>query len=133
MGLKDRLRRLEREAEGDGIIIRLQDGTVRVFQTMDVSVEMFKARMHLLQGISQESEVLDAVRRATPESRAAFEERFGSIVITNHIIAAESEGGWVETYTLTEDGEVERVFYEGGSAEAERIRRQARQEIPYGS
>ena len=31
MGLKDRLRRLEREAEEDGIVIRLQDGTVRVF------------------------------------------------------------------------------------------------------
>jgi len=65
------------------------------------------------------------------KSRPAFEERFGSIVMSLHIIAAEYEGGWVETYTLTETGEVERVFYEGVSAEAERIRRQARQEGPH--
>ena len=70
------------------------------------------------------------MRRAMPESRAAFEERCGSIVMGINIIAAEDEGGWVKTRTLTEAGEVERGFYEGGSAEAERIRRQARREIP---
>jgi hypothetical protein len=130
MGLKDRLRRLEREAEEDGIVIRLQDGTVRVFDPTMVAVELFAARMRLMQGISYASEVLDAVRRATPESRAAFEERCGSIVMGISIIAPEDEGGWVETRTLTETGEIERVVYEGGSAEAERIRRQARGEIP---
>ena len=126
MGLKDRLRRLEREAEEDGIVIRLQDGTVRVFDPTVVAVEMFAARMSLMRGIPRASEVLDAVRRATPESWAAFEERCGSIVMGINIIAPEDEGGWVETRTLTETGEIERVFYEGGSAEAERIRRQAR-------
>jgi len=130
MGLKDRLRRLEREAQEDGIVIRLQDGTVRIFDPTVVAVEMFAARMSCMRGISQGSEVLDAVRRATPESRAAFEERCGSIVVGINIIAPESEGGWVETRTLTETGEIERVFYEGGSAEAERIRRQACGEIP---
>jgi hypothetical protein len=34
MGLRDRLRRLEREVAGDGIVLRLQDGTVRVFEEM---------------------------------------------------------------------------------------------------
>src|SRR5215212_7547677 len=93
MGLKDRLRRLEREAEEDGIVIRLQDGTVRVFERTVVAVEMFAARMSLMRGISQASEVLEAVRRATPESRAAFEERCGSIVMGINIIAPEDEGG----------------------------------------
>jgi hypothetical protein len=130
MGLKDRLRRLEREAEEDGIVIRLQDGTVRVFDSTMVAAARFAARMSLLRGIPRASEVLDAVRRATPESRAAFEESCGSIVMGINIIAAEDEGGWVETRTLTEAGEIERVFYEGGSAEAEHIRRQARREIP---
>ena len=83
-----------------------------------------------MRGIPRASEVLEAVRRATPESRAAFEERCGSIVMGISIIAAEDEGGWVETRTLTEAGEIERVFYEGGSAEAVHIRRQARREIP---
>ena len=62
MGLKDRLRRLEREAEEDGIVIRLQDGTVRVFERTVVAVKMFAARMNLMRGISQASEVLDAVQ-----------------------------------------------------------------------
>ena len=133
MGLKDRLRRLEREAEEDGIVIRLQDGTVRVFERTVVAVEMFGARMSLMRGIPRASEVHEAVRRATPESRAAFEERCGSIVMGINIIAAESEGGWVETRTLTEAGEIERAFYERGSVEAERIRQQARGEIPHSS
>ena len=51
MGLKDRLRRLEREAEEDGIVIRLQDGTVRVFERTEVAVEMFAASMSLMGGI----------------------------------------------------------------------------------
>jgi hypothetical protein len=100
---------------------------VWIFEPGVIGVEMFLAQMDLLRGTAMESEVLDTVRKATPESRAAFEKRFGSIVMSTHIIAAEYEGGWVETYTLTEEGEVERAFYEGGSAEAERIRRQARQ------
>jgi hypothetical protein len=61
-----------------------------------------------MRGIPRASEVLDAVRRATPESRAAFEERCGSIVMGINIIAPEDEGGWVETRTLTEAGEIER-------------------------
>ena len=55
MGLKDRLRRLEREAEEDGIVIHLQDGTVRIFDPTVVAVEMFGEHMSLLRGISQAS------------------------------------------------------------------------------
>ena len=57
----------------------------------------------------------DAVRNATPESRAAFEERFGPIAFTEYIIGSPSSGGWVEAKTLTEDGHVERVLYDGDS------------------
>jgi len=71
------------------------------------------------------SEVLDAVRQATPESRAKFEERFGSITPTSHVISGQH--GWVDEYTLTETGEVKLVRYPAGSEEAERIRSEALQ------
>jgi Zn/Cd-binding protein ZinT len=125
MGLRDRLRRLEREVAGDGIVLRLQDGTVRVFEEMEILKEMFLTQYHLFRGASRESEVLDAVRNATPESKQAFEERFGPITMGAQIVAAEYQGGWVKVYTLAEDGTVEKTFHEGGSEEAERIRREA--------
>jgi Zn/Cd-binding protein ZinT len=47
--------------------------------------------------------------------------------MTGHIVAAEYQGGWVEVYTLLEDGTVEKTFHEGGSEEAIRIREGVRQ------
>ena len=127
MSLKGRLRRLAREAEGDGIVLRLKDGTTRIFDAMEVQKEMFLARMDLLRETARESDVLEAVRNATPESRRDFEERFGSIEMTHHIIAADYQGGWVEVFRLCEDGTVEKVRHEGASEEAERIREEVRQ------
>jgi len=125
MALRDRLRRLMKEAEGDGFIVRFPDGTSKVFDNMDIRKALFLARVDLFRENSVTSEVLDAVRNATPESRARFEARYGPITPSSHIIGAD---GWVETYTLTEDGRVERVRHEGGSEEAERIRSDVRQQ-----
>ena len=94
---------------------------------MDVRSELFVTSMNLFKGSNHNSEVLDAVRAATSESRKAFEERFGPIRMESRIIAADYQGGWVETYALTEDGSVQHAFHEGGSEEAERIRREARE------
>ncbi len=77
--------------------------------------------MDLLRDAARDSEVLDAVRNATSESRADFEERFGPIRIVEYVVGSGS-GGWVEQKVLTEDGEVLRVRYEGDSEEAERVR-----------
>jgi hypothetical protein len=130
MALKGRLRRLEREAQSEGVILRLRDGSIRVFDRMEVAAEMFLCRMDLMLGKARPSEVLDAVREATPESRAAFEEEHGSIEMVGHIIAADYQGGWVDEYRLLEDGTVETIHDEGGSEEAERIRQEARQGGP---
>ena len=127
MALRYRLRRLQKEVEQDGVLIRQRDGTVRVFGVTQVLAEMFLASVDLFRKPAIDSEVLAAVRRATPESRAAFEERFGSIAMTGHVVASEPEGGWVKVYDLKEDGSVAETFHVGGSAEAERIRREARQ------
>jgi hypothetical protein len=126
-GVRGRLRRLAREAKEGAVLLHQREGSVRGFDAMEVDMEMFMARCELFMGNSYQSEVLEAVRGATPESKAAFEEQFGEISFEAKIIAAEYEGGWVEVYTLLEDGTVERVYHEGGSEEAERIRQEARQ------
>ena len=129
MGLsRDKLKRLEREAKSEGVILRLRNGGIKVFSDLEVFGEMFLTRTDLLvRGESRPSEVLDAVRSATPESRRAFEEEYGSIEMVGHIVAGDHQGGWVEEYRLLEDGTVEPIHHEGGSEEAERIRREARQ------
>ncbi len=127
MALKDRMRHLRREAQKNAVLIHQRDGTVRAFDAMDCWKEMVLTQMDLFKGESKDSEVLEAVRNATPESRAEFEERFGPITMTATIIAGAYEGAWVEVFDLREDGTVERVYYEGGSEEAERIRREAQQ------
>ena len=54
---------------------------------------MFLCRMDLFSGKARPAEVLDAVRAATKESRAAFEDEYGSIEMVGHIIAADYQGG----------------------------------------
>lgn len=126
MALRDRLRRLTRQAEEDSVLIRQQSGTVRAFDVMDVEKDMFLAQYELFKGEAHPSEILEAVRNATPASRHAFEERFGEIHMVARIIAPEKDGGWVEVFTLLEDGAVERVLHKGDSVEAKRIREEAR-------
>jgi hypothetical protein len=97
---------------------------------MEVAKEMFLTQMDLMLSIARPSEVLAAVRAATPESRADFEEEHGSIEMVGRIIAADYQGGWVDEHRLLEDGTVETIHYEGGSEEAEAIRQEARQRGP---
>jgi hypothetical protein len=128
---RDKLKRLEREAKSEGVILRLRNGGIKVFSDLEVFGEMFLTRTDLLvRGESRPSEVLDAVRSATPESRRAFEEEYGSIEMVGHIVAGDHQGGWVEEYRLLEDGTVETIHHEGGSEEAERIRQEAKQRGP---
>ena|SRR5215212_6869908 len=101
-----------------------------VFSDQEVFSEMFLCRTDLFFGKARFSEVLDAVRAATKESRAAFEDEYGSIEMVAHIIAPNYQGGWVEENRLLEDGTVETIQHEGGSEEAERIRQEAAQRGP---
>jgi hypothetical protein len=130
MGLRSRLRRLTREAEKGLVVLKLGDGATRVFEDNEVFREMYPCRMDLFRGRARPSEVLDAVRAATPESREAFEEEYGSIEMVNHVIAADYQGGWVDEYRLLENGTVEIERFEGGSEEAERVRQEARRQGP---
>ncbi len=93
MGLKDRLRKLRREAEEGAVVIHLRDGSRRCFEDMDVFAEMFLAKMGLFRGDAPNSPVLDAVRDATPESRRAFEDEYGPIEMEVAVVASPAEGG----------------------------------------
>jgi hypothetical protein len=103
VGLRDRLRRLRRAAEEGGVLIHQRDGSVRAFEEKDVFAAMFMARSESLRGVAYQSEVLDAVRNAAPESRAAFEERFGSIRVETKIVNRSGEVSKI--MVLTEEGE----------------------------
>ncbi len=64
---------------------------------MTVWRQMFLARTNLACGRPiKHSEVLEAVRAATPESRATFGAQYGEIAMEVHIFAADYQGGWVE-------------------------------------
>ena len=130
MGLRRRITRLTREAEEGAVLIRLRDGTTKVFDDLTCWKEMFLTQFDLFKGEARQSEVLDAVRAATPESRRAFEAEYGSIEMEAQIIAAGSQGGWVEVYKLLADGSVERARHEGHTEEARRLREEARQQGP---
>jgi Zn/Cd-binding protein ZinT len=132
MGLRGRIKKLTRQAEEGAVLIRLKDGTSRVFDDLTCWKAMFLAQMDLFKGEAHESEVLDAVRAAKPECRRAFEAEYGEIEMEARIITSELEGGWVEVFTLLEDGTVERAYHEGGSEEAERIRLEAQQSYQAG-
>ena len=124
MGIRDRLKRLQAKVEEGAVVVHLRDGSIKVFDALDVQNETFLARCDLLKDTARDSEVLDAVRTATPESRREFEEKFGPIAFTEYIIGAD----WVEAKTLTEDGRVERVLYQGDSEEAALVREGLRAE-----
>jgi hypothetical protein len=121
------IRRLERNARSNRAILKMRDGSTRSFGDMEVFGELFLVRVDLMCGRKPSSYVLDAVRAATPESRAAFERKYGSIEMVAHVLAADYQGGWVEEYRLLEDGTVESIRYEGGTEEAEEIKQAVRQ------
>ena len=129
-GVRGRISKLTRQAEEGAVLIRLRDGSTKVFDDMTCFKEMFLAKFSLFKGEAHASEVLDAVRAATPESRRAFEAEYGEIEMEAQIICHESKGGWVEVHKLLEDGTVEIVRHEGHTEEARRLREEARQQSP---
>jgi hypothetical protein len=122
MGLRGRIKKLTQQAEEGAVLMRLRDGSTRVFTVMDVQKEMFLAKCDLAREEARSSPVLEAVRAATPESRAAFEAQYGTITPSLHIVASAEQGGWIEVYKLEEVGTVTKVRHEGGTEEAARIR-----------
>ena len=100
MALRDRLRRLQKAARGEMDWLDLQDGSRVYFEPMEAHKELFLGMIDALhtefevpdlsdgssepeQAPSQDasphvSELRAALAKATPESRARFEERYGA-------------------------------------------------------
>jgi len=75
MVIRDTLRRLKREASEGAVLIHQRDGSVRAFDRMHVTAQMFLAHVDDALGrLRGSSDVLDALEGATPESRRAVEE-----------------------------------------------------------
>ena len=75
MGLRGRLKRLEREARGDLVRVDQRDGRVLYFERMEVLEALFLHSYDAALGRPPEpSEVMEALEGATPESRRAVEE-----------------------------------------------------------
>jgi len=127
MSFRDRLRRAEDGARDDGIVLRQKDGTVKVFSPGECWREVFLTRMSLLRDKPRSSEVMHAVRNATPQSRAEFESKWGRITPAMNVVGRE---GWVEERRLCEDGTIEHVLHGEGTEEAERLRALAKESGP---
>ncbi len=129
MALKDRMKRLRREAQEGAVLLYQSDGTLKTFDTMTAWKEKYLAWVDLQVGRSlKPSKVFEAVRGATPESRAEFERRFGPIAMTTYVVENSLPGAWVKRRTLLEDGSVEEIFFEGDTEEAQRVLQEARQQ-----
>jgi hypothetical protein len=75
MGLRGRLKKLEREARGDLVRVDQRDGRVRYLERMEVYKALFLRSYDAALGRPPEpSAVLDALEHATPSSRRAVEE-----------------------------------------------------------
>jgi len=128
MGLRGRIKKLTQQAEEGAVLIKLRDGSTRAFTVLEVQKEIFLAKYALAREEARQSPVLEAVRQATPESRAAFEAQHGTITPSLHIVASSEQGGWIEVYKLEEDGTVTKVRHEG--EEAERLREETMSKGP---
>jgi hypothetical protein len=68
--VKHKLKRLERRAQQDAVLIRQRDGTVKAFDRLTVQAELYL--LMLDRGLGTEahsSPFMDALENATPESR----------------------------------------------------------------
>ena len=73
--VKRRLKRFEREATKDAVLVHQRDGTTRTFDEMTVLREVFLLKYYAALGMPpQRTAFVEALDNATPESRRAVEE-----------------------------------------------------------
>lgn len=146
MGLKARVKRLEKAARGGMDWLDLRDGTRFYFVPIDVHKDLFLERMDgfqamyvsgLSEGASETEpeaepepprvpEIRTALVKATPESLRRFEEHYGP---AERECAVIHDDGSVTIRTILIDGGVETKVLEGEEAleYREKVRRRAGQ------
>ncbi len=142
MPLRDRLRRLQKAARGGMDWLDLSDGSRYYFEPMEAHKALFLEKTDVLRAFAGPDlsdgatetepepphephvpEIRAALAKATPESLRRFEEHYGPV---EHVCGVVHDDGRVTIRRMALDGSVETALLEG--EEAERIRREAREE-----
>ncbi len=141
--MRNRLRRIERAARGDLDHLELRDGSRHFFEPMQAHATLFLEQSNGFRELAcpdlsegpyvppappephppYASELRAALAKATPESLARFEERYGPAEPECGVI---HDDGTVTIRRMGLDGTVSVTVFEG--EEAERIRQRARGE-----
>ncbi len=121
MGPRDKLRRLEKAARSEVDYLQLRSGVRYYFDPDEVGMVFFLEDMD--KGFRDDPdahtpEIRQALSRATPESRARFEERFGPSVREHGLVHSEEH---ITVRRICVDGSVETFTVEGEAAR-ERLR-----------
>lgn len=139
MTLKDRVRRLERDAQGNRDYLDLRDGGRFYFKPMDAFIALYLRQMDALRGIyvedlsegtdetktppSAETQspaltrsraLFEVLARATPESLRRFERRYGTAERGGAVL---DNDGTVTIRTISVDGSATTRVLEGYEAQ----------------
>ena len=139
MALKDRVRRLERDAQGDRDYLELRDGGRFYFKPMDAFIALYLRKMDALRGIyvedlsegadetetppsaetqspavTQSRALFEALAKATPESLRRFERRYGPAERGGAVL---DNDGTVTIRTIAVDGSATTRVLEGEEAQ----------------
>ncbi len=87
------VRRLEGRASGDSVSVPQVDGSVKTFAAEEFFLGLFVAQANAASGSFPEGDIADAVRNATPETRARLER-----------MAASGDGGTFMRRSVVECG-----------------------------
>ncbi len=102
MGLRGRLRRLERLTAGDSVTVAQRDGTTKKFPTEAFWLGLFVAATDAACGIMPSGPVPDALRNATPEDRGRIEALAASGG-AGDFLRGNGEGGLLEVADPVDD------------------------------
>ncbi len=137
MALKDRIRKLERDAQGDNDYFELRGGGRFYFKPMDAFIALYLRKMDAFRGIYVEDlsegpaepqssteaqsptetrarELFEALARAAPESLQRFERRYGPAEQGGAVIYND---GTVTMRTIAADGSATTRRLEGEEAQ----------------
>ncbi len=131
MALKDRIRKLERDAQGDNDYFELRGGGRFYFKPMDAWIALYLRKMDALRGIYVENlsegpaeaqsptetrarELFEALAKAAPESLRRFERRYGPAERSGAVI---HDDGTVTIRTIAVDGSATMQELEGEEAQ----------------
>ncbi len=140
MALKDRVRKLERDAQGNRDYLELRDGRRFYFNPMDAFIALYLRKMNAMRGIyvedlsegtddaetpppayetesptvAQSRALFEALAKATPESLQRFERRYGPAEQGGAVI---HDDGTVTIRTIAVDGSATTQELEGEEAQ----------------